>query len=136
MLSKDEFPYTLGGYVEQQSYQGFDIAVSFIKHKGAELYVFAPDKRIVHKERFTFGDKQEMFQSGRNAIDRHLQYKEQKAQEAMRYRTENLRKKTWAAAMKAFASAMYFSKIDGKAYEDAKGSFEYELGREYNKVFQ
>lgn len=27
MIEKTDFPYTLGGYVEQQNYKGFDIAV-------------------------------------------------------------------------------------------------------------
>lgn len=26
MIEKTDFPYTLGGYVEQQNYKGFDIA--------------------------------------------------------------------------------------------------------------
>ena len=34
MIEKTDFPYTLGGYVEQQNYKGFDIAVSIRRYKG------------------------------------------------------------------------------------------------------
>lgn len=38
MIEKTDFPYTLGGYVEQQNYKGFDIAVSIRRYKGISAY--------------------------------------------------------------------------------------------------
>lgn len=41
MIEKTDFPYTLGGYVEQQNYKGFDIAVSIRRYKGISAYVIS-----------------------------------------------------------------------------------------------
>ena len=40
MIEKTDFPYTLGGYVEQQNYKGFDIAVSIRDTKEYQLMSF------------------------------------------------------------------------------------------------
>ena len=49
MIEKTDFPYTLGGYVEQQNYKGFDIAVSIRRYKGISAYVISSEKRAVLK---------------------------------------------------------------------------------------
>jgi hypothetical protein len=40
MIEKTDFPYTLGGYVEQQNYKGFDIAFPFVDTKEYQLMSF------------------------------------------------------------------------------------------------
>lgn len=134
MINKDEFPYTLGGYVEQQSYKGFDIAVSMIRHKGISAYAFSSEKRIIWQESRTFGDKDELFQWGRNAIDRHIQFLQEEAERKAIRKAEYYIKKGKDAALKAFSSAMYFSHIEGKEYEDALSSFQYELDKQFDKL--
>lgn len=134
MIDKNEFPYTLGGYVEQQSYKGFDIAISMIKYKGISAYVFSSEGRIIWQESRTFGDKDEMFQWGRNAVDRHLESLKNKAEESAIKRADYYIKKGKSAALAAFKSAMYFSNIDGKEYEDALGFFQYELEKQFDKL--
>lgn len=134
MINKNEFPYTLGGYVEQQSYKGFDIAISIIKHKGISAYAFSSEKRIVWQESRTFGDKDELFQWGRNAIDRHLQFQKEEVERKTVIKAEYYIKKGKEAALKAFSSAMYFSNIEGKEYEEALGFFQYELDKQFDKL--
>lgn len=134
MINKNEFPYTLGGYVEQQSYKGFDIAISIVKHKGISAYVFSPEKHIVWQESKTFWDKDELFQWGRNAIDRHLQFQKEETERKAVIRAEYYIKKGKEAALKAFSSAMYFSNIEGKEYEEALGFFQYELDKQFDKL--
>ena len=134
MINKNEFPYTLGGYVEQQSYKGFDIAVSIIKYKGISAYAFSSEKRIVWQESKTFGDKEELFQWGRSAIDRHLQFQKEETERKAVVKAEYYIKKGKEAALKAFSSAMYFSNIEGKEYEEALGFFQYELDKQFGKL--
>ena len=50
MIEKTDFPYTLGGYVEQQNYKGFDIAVSIRRYKGISAYVISSEKRLIREE--------------------------------------------------------------------------------------
>lgn len=134
MINKNEFPYTLGGYVEQQSYKGFDIVISMIKYKGISAYAFSPEKRIVWQESRTFGDKDELFQWGRNAIDRHIQFQKEEVERKAIRKTEYHIKKGKDAALKAFSSAMYFSNIKGKDYEEALDTFKYELDKQFDKL--
>lgn len=54
MIEKTDFPYTLGGYVEQQNYKGFDIAVSIRRYKGISAYVISSEKRLIREESATF----------------------------------------------------------------------------------
>lgn len=61
MIEKTDFPYTLGGYVEQQNYKGFDIAVSIRRYKGISAYVISSEKRLIREESATFADKEDMF---------------------------------------------------------------------------
>lgn len=60
MIEKTDFPYTLGGYVEQQNYKGFDIAVSIRRYKGISAYVISSEKRLIREESATFADKEDM----------------------------------------------------------------------------
>lgn len=53
MIEKTDFPYTLGGYVEQQNYKGFDIAVSIRRYKGISAYVISSEKRLIREESAT-----------------------------------------------------------------------------------
>ena len=69
MIEKTDFPYTLGGYVEQQNYKGFDIAVSIRRYKGISAYVISSEKRLIREESATFADKEDMFRWGREAVD-------------------------------------------------------------------
>ena len=68
MIEKTDFPYTLGGYVEQQNYKGFDIAVSIRRYKGISAYVISSEKRLIREESATFADKEDMFRWGRDAV--------------------------------------------------------------------
>lgn len=134
MINKNEFPYTLGGYVEQQSYKGYDIAISIIKYKGISVYAFSSEKRMIWQESRSFGDKDELFQWGRDAIDRHIESQQKKTEEAVIKRTEYYTSKGKLAALAAFRSAMYFSNINGKEYEEALGFFQYELDKQFDKL--
>ncbi len=64
MIEKTDFPYTLGGYVEQQNYKGFDIAVSIRRYKGISAYVISSEKRLIREESATFADKFDVVTSG------------------------------------------------------------------------
>ncbi len=120
MIEKTDFPYTLGGYVEQQNYKGFDIAVSIRRYKGISAYVISSEKRLIREESATFADKEDMFRWGREAVDRYLEH--------------YYKKKARVAALKAFNAAMYFSDIKDGLYDKAKGFFEYELDKEHGKI--
>ena len=124
MIEKTDFPYTLGGYVEQQNYKGFDIAVSIRRYKGISAYVISSEKRLIREESATFADKEDMFRWGREAVDRYLEQQE-------RRKEENAVKR---AGLKAFNTAMYFSDIKNELYDKAKGFFEYELDKEHAKI--
>ena len=81
MIEKTDFPYTLGGYVEQQNYKGFDIAVSIRRYKGISAYVISSEKRLIREESATFADKEDMFRWGREAVDRYLEQQERRKEE-------------------------------------------------------
>nr|DAT01139.1 MAG TPA: hypothetical protein [Caudoviricetes sp.] len=134
MIRKDEFPFSLGGLGWQEEYKGFDIVVHVQKHKGISAYAFSSEKRIVWQESKTFGDKEELFQWGRSAIDRHLQFQKEETERKAVIRAEYYIKKGKEAALKAFSSAMYFSNIEGKEYEEALGFFQYELDKQFDKL--
>lgn len=82
----------------------------------------------------TFGDKEELFQWGRSAIDRHLQFQKEETERKAVVKAEYYIKKGKEAALKAFSSAMYFSNIEGKEYEEALGFFQYELDKQFGKL--
>ena len=126
MIEKNEFPYTLGGYVEQCSYKGFDIAVSIRRYKGISAYVISSEKRLIREESATFADKEDMFRWGREAVDRYLEQQERRKEENAVKRAGYYKKKAREAALKAFNTAMYFSDIKNELYDKAKGFFEYE----------
>lgn len=134
MIGKNEFPFSLGGFGWQEEYKGFDIVVHVQRHKGISAYAFSSEKRIIWQEARTFGDKDELFQWGRNAIDRHIQFQEEEAESKAIRKAEYYIKKGKDAALKAFSSAMYFSHIEGKEYEDALASFQYELDKQFDKL--
>ncbi|MBS5110705.1 MAG: hypothetical protein KHZ65_19340 [Phocaeicola vulgatus] len=134
MIEKTDFPYTLGGYVEQQNYKSFDIAVSIRRHKGISAYVISPEKRLIREESATFADKEDMFHWGREAVDRYLEQQERRKEENAVKRVGYYKKKAREAALKAFTSAMYFIDIKDELYDKAKGFFEYELDKEYTKI--
>lgn len=134
MIAKDKFPFSLGGYGWQEEYKGFDMVVHVQKHKGISAYVFSSEGRMIWQESRTFGDKDEMFQWGRNAVDRHLESLKKKAEESVIKRADYYIKKGKSAALAAFKSAMYFSNIEGKDYEDALGFFQYELDKQFDKL--
>ena len=75
-----------------------------------------------------------MFRWGREAVDRYLELQERKKEENTVKRADYYKKKAREAALKAFSSAMYFSKIENELYDKAKGFFEYELDREHAKI--
>lgn len=134
MIERNEFPFSLGGFGWQEEYKGFDIVVHVQKYKGISAYAFSPDKRIVWQESRTFGDKDELFQWGRNAIDRHIQFQKEEVERKAIHKTEYYIKKGKDAALKAFSSAMYFSNIKGKDYEEALDTFKYELDKQFDKL--
>lgn len=134
MIEKNEFPFSLGGYGWQEEYKGFDIVVHVQKHKGISAYAFSSEKRIVWQESKTFGDKEELFQWGRSAIDRHLQFQKEETERKAVVKAEYYIKKGKEAALKAFSSTMYFSNIEGKEYEEALGFFQYELDKQFGKL--
>lgn len=134
MIGKDEFPFSLGGFGWQEEYKNFDIVVYVQKHKGISVYVFSPEKRIIWQDSRTFGNKGEMFQFGRNAIDRHIENQQKQAEEVAIKRADYYTSKGKAAALAAFRSAMYFSHIEDKKYEEALGFFQYELDKQFNKL--
>lgn len=134
MIGKNEFPFSLGGFGWQENYHGFDIVVHVQRHKGIYAYAFSSEKRIIWQESRTFGDKDELFQLGRNAIDRHIQFQQEEAERKVIRKAEYYIKKGKDAALKAFSSAMYFSHIEGKEYEDALTSFQYELDKQFDKL--
>lgn len=109
MIEKTDFPYTLGGYVEQQNYKGFDIAVSIRRYKGISAYVISSEKRLIREESATFADKEDMFRWGREAVDRYLEQQERRKEENTIKRADYYKKKARVAALKAFNAAMYFS---------------------------
>ena len=117
MIEKTDFPYTLGGYVEQQNYKGFDIAVSIRRYKGISAYVISSEKRLI-----------------REAVDRYLEQQERRKEENTIKRADYYKKKARVAALKAFNAAMYFSDIKDGLYDKAKGFFEYELDKEHGKI--
>ena len=131
MIGKNEFPFSLGGFGWQEEYKGFDIVVHVQKYKGISAYAFSPEKRIVWQESRTFGDKDEW---GRNGIDRHIQSQKEEAERKAIRKAEYYIKKGKEAALKAFSSAMYFSDIKGKEYEEALGTFKYELENQFDKI--
>lgn len=134
MISKNEFPFSLGGFGWQEEYKGFDIVVHVQKYKGISAYAFSSEKRIIWQESRTFGDKDELFQWGRDAIDRHLQFQKEEAERRAMRKAEYYIKKGKDAALKAFRSAMYFSNIKGKEYEETLSTFKYELDNQYDKI--
>lgn len=134
MIEKTDFPYTLGGYVEQQNYKGFDIAVSIRRYKGISAYVISSEKRLIREESATFADKEDMFRWGREAVDRYLEQQERRKEENAVKRADYYKKKARVAALKAFNAAMYFSDIKDGLYDKAKGFFEYELDKEHAKI--
>lgn len=134
MIEKNEFPYTLGGYVEQCSYKGFDIAVSIRRYKGISAYVISSEKRLIREESATFADKEDMFRWGREAVDRYLEQQERRKEENTIKRADYYKKKARVAALKAFNAAMYFSDIKDGLYDKAKDFFEYELDKEHGKI--
>ena len=134
MIGKNEFPFSLGGYGWQEEYKGYDIVVIIQEHKGITGYAISPDKRIIWTESRRFWDKNEIFQWGRNSIDRHLQFQKEEAERKAVVKSEYYIKKGKEAALKAFSSAMYFSNIEGKEYEEALGFFQYELDRQFDKL--
>ena len=103
-------------------------------YKGISAYAFSSEKRIVWQESRTFWDKEELFQWGRSAIDRHLQFQKEEAERKTVIKAEYYIKKGKEAALKAFSSAMYFSNIEGKEYEEALGFFQYELDKQFDKL--
>lgn len=134
MIEKTDFPYTLGGYVEQQNYKGFDIAVSIRRYKGISAYVISSEKRLIREESATFADREDMFRWGREAVDRYLEQQERRKEENTIKRADYYKKKARVAALKAFNAAMYFSDIKDGLYDKAKGFFEYELDKEHGKI--
>lgn len=134
MIEKTDFPYTLCGYVEQQNYKGFDIAVSIRRYKGISAYVISSEKRLIREESATFADKEDMFRWGREAVDRYLEQQERRKEENAVKRADYYKKKARVAALKAFNAAMYFSDIKDGLYDKAKGFFEYELDKEHAKI--
>lgn len=134
MIGKNEFPFSLGGFGWQEEYKGFDIVVHVQKHKGISAYAFFRGKGIIWQESRAFGDKDELFQWGRDAIDRHIQYQQEEAERKAIRKAEYYIKKGKEAALKAFSSAMYFSNIEGKEYEEALGFFQYELDKQFDKL--
>lgn len=134
MIGKNEFPFSLGGFGWQEEYKGFDIVVHVQRHKGISAYAFSSEKRIIWQEARTFGDKDELFHLGRNAIDRHIQFQQEEAERKVIRKAEYYIKKGKDAALKAFSSAMYFSHIEGKEYKDALTSFQYELDKQFDKL--
>lgn len=134
MIGKNEFPFSLGGFGWQKEYKGFDIVVHVQKHKGISAYAFSSEKRIIWQESRTFGDKDELFQWGRDAIDQHMQLQKEEAERKAIRKAEYYIKKGKDAALKAFSSAMYFSNIEGKDYEEALGFFQYELDKQFDKL--
>ena len=117
MIEKTDFPYTLGGYVEQQNYKGFDIAVSIRRYKGISAYVISSEKRLIREESATFADKEDMFRWGREAVDRYLEQQERRKEENAVKRADYYKKKARVAALKAFNAAMYFSDIKDGLYD-------------------
>lgn len=134
MIGKNEFPFSLGGFGWQEEYKGFDIVVHVQKHKGISAYAFSSEKRIIWQESRTFGDKDELFQWGRDAIDQHMQLQKEEAERKAIRKAEYYIKKGKDAALKAFSSAMYFSNIKGKEYEEALSTFKYELDKQFDKL--
>lgn len=134
MIGKNEFPFSLGGFGWQEEYKGFDIVVHVQKHKGISAYAFSSEKRIIWQESRTFGDKDELFQWGRDAIDRHIQFQKEETERRAIRKAEYYINNGKSAALAAFTSAMYFSGIEGKKYEDALGFFQYELDNQFSKL--
>lgn len=134
MIGKNEFPFSLGGFGWQEEYKGFDIVVHVQKYKGISAYAFSSEKRIVWQESRTFGDKDELFQWGRSAIDRHLQFMKDEADRKAIKKAEYYIKKGKEAALKAFGDAMYFSHIEEEKKKDALGYFQYELDKQFDKL--
>ena len=108
MIEKTDFPYTLGGYVEQQNYKGFDIAVSIRRYKGISAYVISSEKRLIREESATFADKEDMFRWGREAVDRYLEQQERRKEENTIKRADYYKKKARVAALKAFKCRYVF----------------------------
>ncbi len=133
MRKKDQFPFTGKGFGWQEEYKGYDIIVYVEKNKGITLYVFKDD-RTVHTDSRSFGNRDELFQWGRNHIDRVISFESKKSEENAIKKAEYYKTKCKEAAIKALNSSAHFKKIEGEDYVNLLSMFEYELERQFNKV--
>ena len=70
----------------------------------------------------------------KNLTSAYYQFQKEETERKAVIKAEYYIKKGKEAALKAFSSAMYFSNIKGKEYEEALGFFQYELDKQFDKL--